>query len=156
MFADIIARHCRSHRIDIAPDDCRRDAIKGRKLCPDRARDIVHHQAGQPGGPMSGHRGRGGLLQGVIGEQPVVNAAQLGCRLAAQLHRLRQNCCVITEFVAQGRRVGHQGARRERIRGGPGQVCGARLRRQVCDVGEIEHRQLSEDQDGLIPVIITL
>ena len=149
--AEIVPRHRQPHRVEVATDHAGGRAVQRRQLRADRARYIVNHFAAQPLRSMQRHRRSAGLLQRLIGEQPVARAGQLGelgDRAAAQQHRLHQHRCPVAELLAQrGDLADAVGQRKSLDRG---QRSRALVRRQVGDVVE------AEIQDGLIPVISTL
>lgn len=68
----------------------------------------MHERAGEPPCPMRGDRRRGGLLQRLIGEQPVRGVIELGRSPAAQRHRLDQHCGSLTELPSRCCHVGDQ------------------------------------------------
>lgn len=99
---------------------------------------------------MLGHRLRGGLLQRIVGEQPIPRVGELGRRSAAQKRCLDQDRCTVTELpsyrgdVGDARRVCQFMARDLAERLGSG------LATQIGDRVEIEL------YDGFTPVSITL
>ena len=113
----------------------------------------MHSGTGQPPGPMLGDRLGGGLLQCLVGEQPVRRVGELGRRPAAQQHRLHQNRRVVTELPSYRSDVGDPG----RIRQPVAVDIAQRLRSRL---GSADRRRLVLKEpnvyDGLTPVTMTL
>ena len=100
---EIVPRHRQPYRVEVAPDRAGGRAIRRRQLGADRARYIVNHFAAQPFRAMQRYRCSAGLLQRLVGEQPVAGAGQLGelgDRAASQQHRLHQQRCPVAEFLS--------------------------------------------------------
>jgi hypothetical protein len=113
----------------------------------------VHYRPGESLRPVPGHRGGGGLLQGLIGEQPVRHigqAAELDGRLAAQSRRFDERGGALPEPFPDRCNIGQQAGIGEPEGGRFGQRGRARPTGQVVDIS------VGEAQDGLTPVIMTL
>ena len=109
--------------------------------------------SGQPPGPMLGDRLGGGLLQCVVGEQPVRRVGELGRRPAAQQHRLHQNRRAVTELPSYRSDVGDPGRIRQPVAVDIAQRLRSRLAAQIGDGFEAESEAI---YDGLTPVSMTL
>ena len=101
---------------------------------------------------MAGHRGGGGLLERLVGEQPargVGEAGELGGGLAAQQGGLDQYPGAVGITVPDGGDVTEPGVVGQREPGDVGQSGRSGLAGQVADIGT------GEAQEGLTPVIMT-
>ena len=102
---------------------------------------------------MPGHRGGGGLLQRLVGEQPVRHISQpveLDGRLAAQSRCFDERGGALPEPFPDRRNVGQQtGVGQTEAR----HLCQCRDTRITAQVGDVG---AGEAQDGLTPVIMTL
>jgi hypothetical protein len=119
----------------------------------------VHEMAGKPPGPVKGHGRRGGLLQRLVGEQPVGHAElpELLGGSAAQQRRLDQHRGPVAEPGARRGDIGNPGRVRQLEFSDRGERRGARFRPQVTDVVGAEAQPTkTRAQEGLTPVIITL
>ena len=121
-----------------------------RKLRADRTGDVVHDGTGQPPGPMLGDRLGGGLLQRIVGEQPVRRVGELGRRPSAQQHSLDQNRRVIAELPSYRSDIGDPRRIRQPVAVDIAQRLRSRLAAQIGD------RIEAEIYDGLTPVTMTL
>jgi hypothetical protein len=113
----------------------------------------VHDCAGEPVRPVPGHRGGGGLLQGLIGEQPVRHISQavkFGGGFAAQSRGFNERGGALPEPFPDGGYIGQQAGVGESEVGRLGQRGRTRRTGQVVDIST------GEAQDGLTPVIMTL
>lgn len=99
---------------------------------------------------MFGHRLRGGLLQGIVGEQPVPRVSELRRRSSAQQRRLDQYRCAVTELPSYRGDVGEPRSICQFIACEVAERLGSGLATQVGDRVEVEL------YDGLTPVSITL
>jgi len=164
--SQVVARHCQAHRVDIAAQRSHPTAAQCGQFGADRAGRVVHQperSRRQPPGPVPGDRRRRGLLQRLVGEEPVrrlkiwTQPLQLVCGTTAQQGRLHQD----------RRPVAESGTRRGDIRhpGGVGQLEFSDRRQrhstlwrpQVSDVVRAEGEASGDTaQEGLTPVTITL
>jgi hypothetical protein len=148
---NVVTGHGQPDRVEVAAHHERRTGAQGGQFGADRAGGVVHVGTGQSGGTMPGHRRRGGLLQCLVGEQPlrdVGEPGELGGGLAAQQRGFDQHRGALAESPADGRHVDEpvgQRVTRDLVQRGAAGVAG-----QIGDVGG------RESQDGLTPVIITL
>lgn len=110
----------------------------------------MHASADQTSRAMPRHRFGGGLLQRLVGEQPVPGAGEFGRGLAPQHRRFHQHRGVHTETFTRPSDIGDQGGIGQRARGDLAQRLRSGAAAQVTDVLE------AELQDGLTPVTITL
>ena len=111
----------------------------------------MHGGIGQAPRPMLGHRLRSGLLQRVVGEQPVRRVGEFGCRSAAQQHRLNQSRRVPAELPSYRGDVGNPGRISQPVAIDIAQrLARFRLAAQIGDGIQ------SEIYDGLTPVSMTL
>jgi hypothetical protein len=98
----------------------------------------VNHGACQPPSPVLGYRFSGGLLQRLIGEQPVRWVSELDRRLSPQQRGLHQHGGPFTETVTRRGDLGNQRRAGEPELVDLAQISGARVRPQVGDVVETE------------------
>ena len=165
----VVARHRQPQRVDVAAHRAHARAEQRGQFGADRAGRVVHQHVWaarptcQPTGAVQGHRRRGGLLQRLIGEQPVRHVTQLAQLAqffqgaAAQQRRLHQHRRPITEPGARRGDVGDPGSVGQLEFGDGGQRRGTRFRPQVADVlGAEAQPAKTAAQEGLTPVIITL
>ena len=68
----------------------------------------MHRHACETLRPVRRDRRRGGLLQRLVGEQPLRGVVELGCSPAAQRHRLDQHRGSLTEPCSRCCHVGDQ------------------------------------------------
>ena len=149
---EVVACHRQSHLVDIAAQDQISGVGQRGQLGTDRAGGVMDDGAGQPLGAMPGHRGGGGLLEGLVGEQPFcdVDAGELGYCFAAQQCCLDQCGGVLTVCPADSGDVG------DAARVGQGEAGHLGERSRTLVAGQIVDIGSGERQDGLTPVIITL
>lgn len=110
----------------------------------------MYHRAGQPCGTVRGHRSRGGLLQGLVGEQPGRRIGKFGRGPAPQLHGFDEDRRVITELLSDRGDVTDQSSAGQVPPAYFRQGADTCLRAKIGDVGD------GEGYDGLTPVTITL
>jgi hypothetical protein len=68
----------------------------------------VNYSACQPPSPVLGYRFSGGLLQRIVGEQPLRRVGEFGCRLSPQQRGLHQHGGPFTETVTRRGDLGNQ------------------------------------------------
>ena len=129
----VMPGHGQPHGIEVAAHDQVGGPAQGRQLGADRAGDVMHRPPGQPPGAVGRHRGRGRLLQGLVGEQPPGGTGQLRRRLTTQQRRLDQRGRAGPESAAHRGDVADPVGERQRV--DLGQRGHPLVRRQVGDVG---------------------
>ena len=110
----------------------------------------MHGCPGQPKSPVFGDELRGGLLQRVIGEQPVRRVVELGFGAAPQQHRLDQHRCPVAESCSYRGDVGNPRGVAQLIAIDVVERLRSRLTAQIADGVDVEI------YDGLTPVTMTL
>jgi hypothetical protein len=99
---------------------------------------------------MLSHRLRGGLLQGVIGEQPVFRVVEFRGRTSAQQRGLDQYRRTVAELPSYGGDVGNTGRFGQPVAVDVAERLRSGLAAQIGDRVEVEL------YDGLTPVTMTL
>ena len=110
-------------------------------------------RTGQTTRPVPGDGGGRGLLQGLVGEQPVGYLSQTGelaQRPATQSRGLDKGGGALPEPLPNRGHIGEQAGIREAVAGHLGQ------RRRTHPAGQVVDIGAGEAQDGLTPVIMTL
>jgi hypothetical protein len=99
---------------------------------------------------MVGDRLSGGLLQRIVGEQPVRRVCELGDRPTAQQHGLHQHRRALAELPSYEGDVGEPGDVCQPVAVDVAQRLRSRVAAQICDGVSVEI------YDGLTPVTMTL